>query len=167
MTQATSLRERLAAKARRTCTVPVQVSDPGPARAAHDAAQRRVLALTLSVAEDRDDEEHAAALEKAQAALDVAQAELDEHFVMVEFQALADDEYEAIVARFSDEEGALDRHAATPLLAAACAVDESLRDADWWAEQLARPQWSTGEALALHVELLNLNFRAPASLGKG
>jgi hypothetical protein len=167
MTQATSVRERLAAKARRTCTVPVQVSDPGPARAAHDDAQRRVLALTLAVAEHGDDEQRAAALAEANTALDVARAALDEHFVHVEFQALADDEYEAIVARFSDDEGALDRRAATPLLAAACAVDESLRDPDWWAEQLARPEWSTGEALALHVELLNLNFRAPASLGKG
>jgi hypothetical protein len=159
------LRSRLEAKARRTCTVPVQVEDPGPARARVLAAQRAYITAELEAA---GDETKTAARDEAKAALEDAQAAEAACFVEVEFAALADDDMEAVVARYQRPDGEVDRRKATPVLAAACAVDEDLRNEAWWAEQLARPEWAQGEALDLYRRLLDLNWRTPPeSLPKG
>jgi hypothetical protein len=49
--------------------------------------------------------------------------------------------------------------ALAPLLAESC-VDPDLRDAQWWAQQLARPEWSEGDTNALQMALLRLNVDA-------
>lgn len=159
------LRARLEAKHRRTCTVPVQVDDPGPARARVEAARHAYVMAELAASQD---DTKAAARDDAQAALAAAQEDEAACYVPVEFAALPDDDMEAIVARHQRPDGEIDRKAATPVLAAACAVDEDLRDEAWWAQQLATPAWAQGEALDLFRRLLDLNWRTPPeSLPKG
>lgn len=137
------LKARLESKARRTCTVPVQVDDPGPARVRVEAANRAYLLAELAAADA--DEVKTAARDAAAAELAAAQQAEAACYELIVFVALADDDMERVVAAHQRPDGELDRHRATPVLAAACALDEGLRDEAWWAAQLTR--WSQGEAL--------------------
>jgi len=158
---APTLRERLAAKQRRRVVVPVQVSDPGPAREALDLATRKAQFLELA-GTDPD------GLAAAQAAETAARAALAEHYENVEFQAIAPVDAEAIFAAHTNDAGETDDVAAAPELAAACAVDEELRDVDWWREQLTDGTWSLGERVSLYDQLVTLNMSAPReSVPKG
>lgn len=157
-----SLREQIEAKDRRRIFVPVQLSDPGV-----DAARARDLnTLALAAEVDGSSVEQ---LAEAVAARDTALAAVDAHFADVEFRALVPDEFEALINRHTDGEGDLNRRALCAELAAACAVDESVKDADWWAAQFEGGTWSKGEFDGLYMRLFTeLNYSAPSrSVPKG
>lgn len=161
------LRSRLEAKARRCAVLPVQVSDPGDA-ARRVAELERQAVFVASGLVQRTDEQRALDEE----ALADARAQLAEHVVDVELQALAGDAFEQITSAFPGtdpgEDGGMDWRAALPALLAASAVDEDLRDVDWWTEQLAADHWAHGERLKAWQTVLALNTRTPAPrLGKG
>lgn len=163
-----SLRSQLEAKARRSCTVPVQVHDPGPARAAVEraeaAAQRADVISRLSPDDTAKHKEKTS----ADRALTKARAALAGCYVQVEFAALPADEWEAIVAAHQRKDGEIDTAAALPVMAAACAADEDLRDEAWWTDQLARDVWSSGDRHDLYTRLLDLNWsQPPESVPKG
>jgi hypothetical protein len=169
-----SLKERLAAKKRRTVTVPVQVTDPGPARGAYEQAERQVTLLQLAHDSGADDgSKDRAALKRrlttAKKARDKALADYREHFEEVEFQAAEPDDVERILSEHLDKDGTWDDSTATAPLAALCAVDEELRDEAWWVEQLTPPtSWSQGERGRLFSALLDINVTLPPeNLPKG
>lgn len=146
------LRERLAAKTRRSKSVLIQVADTTgiDTLIANDRVQ-------LTHAEGAGDEVRLAELRAAW------QARVDERttscFAQLELQALPAAEWEALVATYPGGDDAyLDWDQALPYaLAGACVADE-LRDADWWAEQLAGPAWSSGQKSTLRAALLDLNL---------
>lgn len=168
-----SLRERLAAKKRRTVTVPVQVSDPGPARVAYEQAERQFLLLQLTHDAGRDDgSKDRAALKRklasAKKARDTAKAGYLEHFEEVEFQAANAPDAERVLGEHLGSDGEWMESTALPPLAALCAVDEELRDEPWWTEQLASGSWSSGERGRLWMSLLGINTALPPeNLPKG
>jgi hypothetical protein len=164
----TSLRERIEAKTRRTASLPILVGDATSATAAVTEALR-LLQNFQAAAPDDPDEAYRAEEQRLREALQAtlnAQAEMVLH---VRLQALPADEWEAIFGPIEpDENGdiSLDEVRAT-LLAASC-VDEELRDEGWWEEQLARPEWSKGDKLAINQTLLDLNHSAMlGGSGKG
>lgn len=153
-----SLRERLAAKARRRVVVPVQVSDPTQdlghaeaAKAEYDAARVRAAG-----AEELARLAHAAA---------VAVRDVAEHYVSAAFTAMHRADFNALVGTHTRDDGEVDAEALAPQMLAACADDESLRDADWWREVLA--SWSSGEWLSLYSAVFAVNgARPPAYVPK-
>lgn len=169
-----SLRERLAAKARRRAVYRVQIDDTAAAERtfqAHAAA----LALKLSTRPALEAEEgfDVAAFDvdvaRLQASVDAARADLDACYVDVELQALPDDEWDAVLATSPrGDDGDIDLDDVRAALLAACAVDPELQDEQFWTERLADPAWTKGEKIALNNTLLALNLNAPAgSQGKG
>lgn len=157
-----SLREKLAAKQRRRATYPVQVSDPGQAAERVAAARQALVAAEMSPTTTR---EQRAELEHD---LEAAQAAHAEHFVAVEFLALHPADFEALFAAHLVEdakgEAVVDATTLLPALAAACAVDEELQDAEWWAGQLdpEKGTWTKGERDALYYELFTrLHYSIP------
>jgi len=168
-----SLKERLAAKKRRTVTVPVQVSDPGPAREVYEQAERQLtlLQLTHDASADDGSKDRAALkrkLSSAKKSRDTARAEYLEHFEEVEFQAADPDDTERILGEHLDKDGEWDESTACAPLAAVCAVDEELRDEAWWTEQLTSGAWSAGERGRLWTALLGINISMPPeNLPKG
>lgn len=152
-----TLWERLEAKQRRRVTVDVLVSDP--ARDEEAAARARELWLASTV--DGSDEQEVSRLK---AALDAAEAAVRGHVVEVEFQSIPAGDLEALVAAFSGDSGEVDRARLLPELAAACAVEEELRDADRWAALLGSPAWTQGEFDHLYHQLfVVLNYSVPRS----
>jgi len=150
-----SLRDKLAAKARRRAVVPVEVGQ------LTDADERRVVALQaqLLLALRDGDEDQAQSL---QGDIDALK---DSVVVAVHFTALDPTDFEKVTAAYPSEDGAdngLDWHAALPVLAALCADDEDLQDDEWWADQLAAGTWNQGEQLALWQALLHINTTAPS-----
>ncbi|WP_402465799.1 hypothetical protein [Isoptericola aurantiacus] len=153
-----SLKERLAAKARRTVTVPVQVSDPGPARAAYEKAEKDLLFAELAKSGQKGTAKQVATAKRTR---DAASAELRDHFAEVEFAAGDPADVERILAAHTDDEGewSID---ALPELAALCATDPELQDAPWWSDQVGPgTTWSLGERQDLWIRLLNLNTNLP------
>jgi hypothetical protein len=154
-----SLRDRLEAKQRRRIDVPILVSDP-----TQDQANATALVTALQAALGRNDTGEAERLrEQIQ-----AQAEkIKEHWVVVELQAMPRDEWRAATGAWQTVETTEDgpqvvtdwAQALAPLLAESC-VDPDLRDEAWWAERLARPEWSEGDTNALQLALLQLNVDA-------
>lgn len=154
-----NLRERLEAKTRRRLQVPVLVSDPS-----QDQADLSTLLTALRAAQGRDDADAAAVLTVQV----TEQAEkVQEHWAMVELQALPRDEWRAVNRVWQTVETTEDgpqvvtnwAEALAPLVAESC-VDPDLRDEDWWAEQLAKPGWSEGDTNALQLALLRLNIES-------
>lgn len=142
-----SLRDRLEARPRRRVTVPVLVENQDEAQARLAAARTALLAAQTVPDADTIDE---------QAEVDAAQAALVDTIVAVEFQALPPGEFEAAFSLHQGEDG-VDSRALCVTLAAACAVDESLRDEAWWAAQLADDGvWTPGERDGLYHQLLNV-----------
>jgi len=170
-----SLRALIEAKQRRTANWPLLVGNPSAAAAEVDtfrkalAAQQRMLALKKEAGKrpTKAETQRAEVMRNdLKASLDRAAAAV----VNVELQSLPDHEWEALFGDLeADEHGELDLgpiHAA--LLAASC-TDPELQDADWWTEQLKRPEWTDGDKAALSRLLLELNAFAPQfdALGKG
>lgn len=160
MTQNQSLKGRLAAKSRRTALVPIQVSDPGAARAEFEKAEQNHLVHRVAQASNVDSVT-AKDVAAAKRALDKAKAELRKHFVDVEFAAGSPADVERVLGAHTDNDGGWSVDA-LPELAALCAVDEELQDADWWTEQLTGGTWSTGERGDLWAQLLSLNIDLPS-----
>lgn len=156
MAKPKSLREQLAAKRTRHVIVPVQVSDPGPARSRVSELEKR---LTIRQLGKRPEEE----ILEAETELAEARAELAKHFVDVEFRAIPPADFEALQDAHTTDDGTPDPLTFPPVLAAACAVDEDLRDEEFWVEQLSSGAWAWGERHALFEALLNLNLEAPPS----
>lgn len=151
------LRKRLEAKQRRHESIPVQVDHiPDGADEAIDAAQTNLRMLVLSGKPDDDP-----LVIAAKKALDQARAVVGACFVHVEFQTIDDADMEALAATATNEDGSLDTKAITAPLAAACAVDEDLRDEEWWAARLAA--WSHGERVSFGTRLVELNYSAPGA----
>lgn len=171
---ALSVKERLAAKAARRSTLDIATEDPN---VAYEAWQRAEIALGAAgidpqTREPRDvPEDEAKRLAKAR---DEAEAAYHELFISVQVKALPADEWEALLEahqldgdRDPEVEEVLDWETMLPLLMAASCEDEELQDADWWAETLAGPGWSTGQKLDLRTRLTKLNVEVPQRAGKG
>lgn len=154
-----SLRSRIEEKTRRRLTVPIRVSDPS-----EDQAQAQTLYAAYQAAVGAQDADAAA---KHEVELEEAAARIRSHWVDVEMQAMPRDEWRAATSAWQTVESTEDgpqvvtnwAEAMAPLLAESC-VDPELRDADWWAEQLNRPEWSEGDTNALQMALLRLNVDA-------
>lgn len=157
-----SLRSRIEAKARRRVVYPVQVTDPTAAEAARTEAQRLLLVLTMG--RDDPDAPDTDEIAKARTLLEAAETHLATHYAEVAFQALPAADFEALATFYRDDEGDLDNAALAAPLAAACAVDEDLRDESWWAQQLAGGAWNTAEVSVLTSTLLQLNYSSPSAL---
>lgn len=154
-----SLRERIESKRIRRATVPVLISDPS---ADAQILQGVVAALAGAQQEGREDEATVLAVE-----LERAQAAVSAHWEDVELQALGAVEWNAAAHEYEGEEG-LDWDRALPVLLAESCTDPDAQDAEWWAKQLARPEWSQGDIASLKVALLRLNVdAAPAYIPKG
>ncbi|MFE6228906.1 hypothetical protein [Cellulosimicrobium sp. NPDC057862] len=150
-----SLRDRLAAKRRRTLVVPVQVEDDTTQRADAESARRALLVASLG--EDTTPEVKQA----AQDAVDAAEAALAATREDVVFQALAPDDAERIMSEHTGEDGRVVESTILPVLAAACAADPDLQDESWWSEQLDGGSWALGERDGLYRDLLDLNLSRP------
>lgn len=153
-----SLRDRLEAKQRRRLSVPILVSDPS-----EDQAALNTLAIAYQAAVGREDE--SAKVLKVQ--VEEQAAVTAGHWAQVELQALPRTEWNAVYGAWQSVQVTDDgpemvtdwAEALAPLLAESC-VDPELRDEKWWAGQLARPEWSEGDTLALRLALLRLNVEA-------
>lgn len=144
---APTLRDRLAAKARRQTTIQVPVEDTTAAEAAVHEARAEWLA---AAADGADQEAAEQAYKDAIAAFEALHAD-------IALQAMAPGDFEALVDAHTDTGGEIDRTAFLPVALAASAVDESLRDEDWWAAQLAEPKWTDGERALLFRAVHALN----------
>jgi hypothetical protein len=164
----TSLRDRIAAKARRTATLPLQVGDT--AAAAQEVAVRRAqLDLFQQAVKARVDEQDGERTEEEleriaelQGELRDAKARQEDTVALIELVSLPDDEFDAILgAAPVDDGGDIDLEDVRAALLAASCTDESLRDEAWWEEQLADPKYSKGDKLAINNVLLGLNMNTP------
>lgn len=171
----TSLRDKIAAKARRTASFPLQVGDVAAAqaevataRAVLDLHQQQVKARIDANGGQQTDAEQQRIL-VLRGALKEAQAREADTVVNVEIQSLPDDEWDAILGEApEDEAGDIDLDDVRAALLAASCTDESLRDEAWWEQQLARPEFSKGDKLLINNTLLRLNLNTPdGRQGKG
>lgn len=169
------LRDLIEAKQRRTATWPLLVGNPSAAAAAVETA-RKALAVHEAGVEGKKAQSKkptAADRKRGEQLRDALKAAVEDYLALtveVELQALPDDEWESLFGPLEpDESGDLDiTSILAPLLGASC-TDPELQDADWWAAQLARPEWTDGDKATLSRTLLELNVYAPqfAALGKG
>lgn len=149
------LRDLIEGKRRRTARHPIQVGDQRAAAAEMAALQERAKTAT-----------DPAEQEKLRAE---AKAVLDAQTAWVELQSLPEDEWDEIVGDLEpDEKGHPDIGPLLAPLAAASCTDPELQDAEWWSQQLKRPEWTSGDKGALAAKLLQLNIYAPSGIpGKG
>lgn len=170
-----SLRDRIAAKTRRTASFPLQVGDAAAAaaevgvrRAALELHQNRVQQRVTEQGGQQTDEEQKRTI-VLRGALEEAKDRHADTVVMVQLQALPDDEWDAILGDApEDENGDIDLDDVRGALLAASCVDETLRDQAWWESQLARPEFSKGDKIAITNTLLQLNLNTPdGRSGKG
>lgn len=164
----TSLRERIEAKTRRTASLPILVGDAASGMAAVTEAVR-LLQNHQAEAPEEPDEAFQAEEQRLRDSVRDALTAQQELVVHVKLQSLPDDEWEAVFGTVEpDEDGLLALDEFRAALLAACCVDEDLRDAGWWEQQLAGPQWTKGEKIAADRILLDLNLSAPSGgSGKG
>ena len=154
-----SLRQQLEEKQRRRLVVPIRVSDPKD-----DQAQAETLQAALSVAIAAEDTGTIDGLQ--QQMLEVADR-IRSHWAWVELEAMPRDQWRAVTSAWQTVDTTEDgpqvvtnwAEALAPLLAESC-TDPELKDADWWAGQLDRPEWSEGDTNALQIALLQLNVDA-------
>jgi hypothetical protein len=169
------LRDLIEAKQRRTVNHPILVGNPSAAATEVKALLASLLEHSKVVAEKKRagkkptkaDQEREAQLK---ADLEAAQAHRDGMTVTIELQSLPDHDWEAAIADLDeDARDKFELTAVLPVLTAASCTDPELQDADWWSEQLKRPEWTDGDKAALSQALLNLNVYAPRfdALGKG
>lgn len=148
-----SLRDRLEAKQRRRTVVPVHLSD---AAEAHEALMGVRVALALAESKPAD-EQDADVVQKLRAQVADSEAELAEHVVSVELQALERADWRAVLDRV--EASGWDE--ILPDVIAESCVDPDLQDVAWWRAQFARPEWSDGDVMAFRIALGELNTAAP------
>lgn len=169
-----SLKARIEAKARRTAMLPLQVGDVAAA-AAEVEIHRATLDAHLAVLRQRtadgeqvSDVDHERT-EQLRHQLQRAKERQAETVAHVELQALDDVVWDTILEGAPvDEDGDIDLDDVRAALLAASCVDEELRDEAWWTEQLARPEYSKGDTLAINSALLALNLNTPdGRQGKG
>lgn len=164
ITATPSLAARLSARQPRRVVVPIEVTDPGDDVRTWAVLARRALAAVQAQHEAGliDDEQLAA----ARADADKARAALAAHCLDVELQAAPPDLWEATISEHVTDDGADIAPSGLAALLAISAVDESLRDPQWWAEQLA--VWPNGDREALRAAVLDVNVWTPSrALGKG
>jgi hypothetical protein len=170
-----SLRALIEAKQRRTATHPILVGNPSAVAAEVKQLSGELLGHMQALAERRKagrkptkaDRDREAELK---AKIEDAQARRAAMTVEIELQSLPDDEWEAAIAEL--DEDARDKYDLSSILAvltAASCTDPDLQDAEWWEQQLRRPEWTDGDKSSLASTLLNLNVFAPRfeALGKG
>lgn len=151
------LRDRLARKARRRVTVSVAISDATEAVSVVQGLDRELFMLSAKA----NAEEERAGLEEK---LTAARAAVAEHYADVEFEACPPGDFEALQTDFTAEDGGVDAaklSANLPALAAACAVENDLRDEEFWRSSLESGAWSYGERVSLANRLISLNVVAP------
>lgn len=154
-----SLRQRLEEKQRRRLVVPIRVSDPSA-----DQAAAETLQAAFSVAAAAGDE---ATAENLRAQLAEVADRIRAHWADVELEAMPRDQWREVTSAWQTVENTGDgpqvvtdwAEALAPLLAESC-TDPELKDAEWWAVQLNRPEWSEGDTNALQMALLRLNVDA-------
>lgn len=100
------------------------------------------------------------AILEAETDLEAARAELAEHYVEIQFQALLPRDLEELQDAHTGPDGEEDTETFVPALAAACVVDEDLKDPAWWAGQRDSGGWGWGEWQELHNTLVALNYEA-------
>lgn len=154
-------------------TMPLQVGDAAGA-AAEVATLRAALGVHLQVIRQRVDEggeETEADRLRADELRDQLQAARQREadtVAGVELRALPPDVWDAILEAAPEDEDGVDLSAVRPALLAASCTDPELQDEAWWAEQLARPDYSKGDLLAVNNALLGLNLNVPdGRQGKG
>ncbi len=143
-----SLRDRLEGRPRKTAVVRL-------ARGNAEGLKVAVFEAARKLAEVRSDgfDDHLAA-----EALDDAQTRLEaEGEDVVEFGALPPSDFEAISAAHTLDDGKLDVDRMRPVLLAASAVDESLRDEEWWRESFASHRFSAGDQQTLWLAAYRVN----------
>lgn len=143
-----SLRAALEAKQRRRAVVPVQTSDPS-------AVLREIQSISVALGVADED-----AKGTLRSQLEDAQTRLAGHYADVRLAAMPAGQWEAAVTLYGLVDGRVPPDALAALVAESC-VDEDLRDADWWADQLRKDSWSDGDLKALTAALLHLNVIAP------
>ena len=155
-----SLRDRLEGKARRRLSVPVQISDP-----TEDFRDLNGAAVALEAARTRSAPEEE--LAPLRALVEELSEKVKQHWAPLELQALHAAEWEIAASNWQkievNEDGpvsVMDWTAALPPLLAESCVDPDLKDAEWWAEQLAKPHWTEGDLDALRAAILQLNIDA-------
>lgn len=154
-----SLRQRLEEKQRRRLVVPIRVSDPSA-----DQAAAETLQAALSVAMAAEDK---GTIEGLQGQLQAVADRIRAHWADVELEAMPRDQWREATSAWQTVETTEDgpqvvtnwAEALAPLLAESC-TDPELKDSEWWAAQLDRPEWSEGDTNALQIALLQLNVDA-------
>lgn len=155
-----SLRDQLAGKVRRRVSVPILVSDfTGDMQELNGA----VVALEAARGRQAPEEE----MEPLRSLVEELSEKVRSHWAPLELQALHAAEWEIAASNWQTIEinddgpvSVMDWTVALPPLLAESCVDPDLRDAEWWAEQLAKPHWSEGDLDALRAAILTLNIDA-------
>jgi len=169
------VRDLIEAKQRRTASQPILVGNPSAAVAEVKQLSVDLLEHMRAMAAKKQagkkptkaDTDHEA---KLKADLESAQKRHASMTVEIELQSLPDDEWEAAIAELDgDARENYDLSSILAVLLAASCTDPELQDAEWWAAQLARPEWTDGDKSSVAATLLNLNVFAPRfeALGKG
>ena len=144
-----AVREQLEGKHLRRVVVPIPVSDVGSARRRVEAA-RQAADVDVTGLPDGVGDVLAAEVDAAEAALAASTAEV----VLVSRGAAA---AEAIAARHVREDtGGTNYETALPAFLALLCEDETLRDQEWWTEQLKRPEWTPGDVSGLVLGVMYL-----------
>lgn len=162
-----SLRARIEAKERRTAAFPLQVGDVAAAAAAVQT-HRAALDAHLAVLRQRTEagtpagEADHERTEQLRQQLADAKARQTDTVVLIELQALEPDVWDAVFGDApQDDDGDVDLDDVRGALLAASCVDPELRDEAWWETQLARPEYSKGDKLAINHTLITLNLNTP------
>lgn len=170
-----TLRDLIEAKQRRTVTWPLLVGNPSAAAAEVETFRKAYDLHQAALAEKRRAGKRPTKADlqregKVKADLKAALGRMAATVVNIELQSLPDDEWEGLFGSIEpDENGEFDLGPIQAALLAASCIDPDLQDADWWAEQLKRPEWTDGDKAAISRTLLELNVYAPRFdlLGKG
>lgn len=169
------VRELIEGKQRRTATHPILVGNPSAAAAELKQLQASLLEHVKALGDksragkkptkaDNDRES------QLKAAIEAAESRRAAMTVDIELQSLPDYEWEAALEQLDDDEREkYELNGILAVLLAASCTDPELQDAEWWAAQLKRPEWTDGDKSALSQVLLSLNVFAPRfeALGKG
>jgi hypothetical protein len=170
-----SLKALIEAKQRRTATWPLLVGNPSAAAAEVETFRKalgvhQAVLSQLTKSGKRPTKADKAREEQLRSDLQASLERAAATVVHVELQSLPDDEWESLFGDLEpDEHGDLDLGPIQAALLAASCTDPELQDADWWASQLKRPEWTDGDKAAISRTLLELNVYAPRLdvLGKG
>lgn len=167
------LRDLIEGKQRRTAKVPILIGNPSVA-AAEVTTFRVALAAHLAEVDGRKPKKPTKADTDREKQLRANLAEAEQRqaamLVEVEVQSLPDDEWETALATLPEEDrDSYELNGILAALLAASCTDPELQDADWWAAQLKRPEWTDGDKSTISRTLLELNVLMPrlAALGKG